>query len=146
MFRKWRWKPKTNASVPDNGMEGASLSNERVNSELPSVLPRPSRRKFAPPAPTDASAKTFVRWMQANGGTGEHLQGDLYDGYRFLMRASRLVPLRRNEFGRELKRAGCGRKEIDISDAGTRSKPYVISIPSVNETEAVEAKEVSRVA
>ena len=119
---------------------GTEIQNLQVN------LQCASKRKFAPPCPPDASAKSFVKWMQANGGTGEHLQGDLYDGYRFLMRTSRLVPMRRNEFGRELKRAGCGRKEIDISDAGTRSKPYVISIPSGNETEAVEAKEVSRVA
>lgn len=127
-------------------MEGPCHSNGKVIPELPSELPRASKRKFKPPAPPDASAKSFVKWMQENGGVGEHLQGDLYDGYRFLMRTSNLAPLKRNEFGRELKRAGCGRREIDISDGGVRSKPYVISIPSVNETEAREAKEVVRVA
>jgi hypothetical protein len=130
----------------ESAVEVPSLCNGGEIPELPSVLPRASKRKFGPPAPPDASAKSFVKWMQENGGVGDHLQGDLYDGYRFLLRASNLVPLKRNEFGRELKRGGCGRKEIDISDGGVRSKPYVISIPSVNETEAREAKEVSRVA
>ena len=142
MFRKWRWKPKTNVSVPDNGMEGLNGGNG-TEITLPKIPPgtviRRSIRQFPHLVPEDASVEAFVGWMRANGGVGKHLQGDLYDAYRLLCNASSVAPLSDKKFGREMIRAGCERKQLDFKDAGgARSKPWGIYIPAVPEASKAE--------
>ena len=144
MFRKWRWKPKTNVSVPDNGMEGLNGGNG-TEITLPKIPPgtviRRSIRQFPHLVPEDASVEAFVGWMRANGGVGKHLQGDLYDAYRLLCNASSVVPISDKKFGRELIRAGCERKPLDFRDAGgARSKPWGICIPMETEVEASKSE------
>lgn len=93
-----------------------------------------SIRQFPHLAPANSTAEAFVAFLRANGTTGEHLQGDLYEEYRVLCVASRFVPIPWKEFGKEMRKAGCSRRQGDISD-GARSKPMLISIPDGSETE-----------
>ena len=141
---KWRWNAKTEASVPDTGMEATCHSNG-TEITLPRTPPgtviQRSIRQFPHLVPADASAEAFVDWMRANGGVGKHLQGDLYDAYRLLCNASNVPPLSDKKFGREMIRAGCERKQLDFKDAGgARSKPWGIYIPLEVETEASGAE------
>lgn len=141
---KWRWNAKTEASVPDSGMERLNCRNG-TEITLPQMAPgtviRRSVRQFPHLVPEDASVEAFVGWMRANGGVGKHLQGDLYDAYRLLCNASRVAPLSDKKFGREMIRAGCERKQLDFKDAGgARSKPWGISIPAGSGTEASKAE------
>ena len=144
LFWKWRRNAKTNASVPDNGMEGLDCRNGKEIT-LPQMAPgtviRRSIRQFPHLSPEDASVGAFVGWMRANGGVGKHLQGDLYDAYRLLCNASSVAPLSDKKFGREMIRAGCERKQLDFTDiGGRRSKPWGICIPMETEVEASKAE------
>lgn len=102
-----------------------------------------SIRQFPHLGPANTSAEAFVSWMQANGGAGEHLQGDLYAAYKLLCNGSEWLPISEKKFGREMERVGCVRKPMDIND-GKRSKPLSITIPAAGETGSVESKIASR--
>lgn len=102
-----------------------------------------SIRQFPHLGPANTSAEAFVAWMQANGGAGEHLQGDLYAAYKMLSNGSEWLPISEKKFGREMERVGCRRKPMDINDC-RRSKPIGIVIPEAGETGSVEAKIASR--
>lgn len=140
---KWRWNAKTEASVPDSGMErlncrnGTEITLPKTPNAASGTVIRRSVRQFPHLVPEDASVEAFVGWMRANGGVGKHLQGDLYDAYRLLCNASSVAPLSDKKFGREMQRAGCDREKLDVKDAGgARSKPWEIEIG----TEASGAK------
>ena len=135
MLWKWRRSAKTEASIPDNGTEAVTCGNGRENiaSDVPSkssfqASVSRSVRKFPHLTPKDASAEAYVAFLRAHGSTGEHLQGDLYDAYHLLCVASSFVPIHWKQFGKEMRKAGCSRRQGDISD-GVRSKPILITIP-----------------
>jgi hypothetical protein len=139
LFWKWRRNAKTEASIPDNGTEAITCGNgrENIGSNVPSkhtfqACVSRSIRKFPHLAPKDASAEAYVAFLRANGSTGEHLQGDLYDAYHLLCVASSFTPIPWKQFGKEMRKAGCSRRQGDISD-GARSKPMMITIPPEGE-------------
>lgn len=148
MLWNWRRNAKTEASIPDNGTEAITCGNGRQNtgSSVPSkdsfqTSVSRSIRKFPHLAPPNASAEAYVAFLKANGSVGEHLQGDLYDAYQALCVASRMTPIPWKQFGKEMRKAGCGRRQGDISD-GARSKPLFISIPDGSETEGKTGRQV----
>jgi hypothetical protein len=97
-------------------------------------------RQFPHLGPADTSAEAFVKWMQANGGTGKHLHGDLYDAYRLLCQPFGEVPLSDKRFGKALQKLGCVRKKLDFYEGGVRRKPYQFTIPEGNETPSPEVE------
>lgn len=131
MFRKWRWKAKTEQEPDSDGSEAISHGNgSEIASSKRTFHASVSRsiRKFPHLAPPNPSAEAYVAFLRANGSTGEHLQGDLYDAYQSLCVASSLVPIPWKEFGKEMRKAGCSRRQGDMTDRG-RSRPMLITIP-----------------
>lgn len=133
-WKLWR-KGETERTVPDNGMEAISAGNGKEN--IPSkrtfqASVSRSIRRFPHLAPPNPSAEAYVAFLRANGSVGEHLQGDLYDAYQSLCVASSFVPIPWKQFGKEMRKAGCSRRQGDISD-GARSKPILITIPAEGE-------------